>query len=185
MEVIEPSVALLFLRQGDDMIPIGFRAKDIPLEQDQNRVHRVGECLCGLAARDGQPVYSQDIHQDPRCTWTECKGAGLRSFGALPLVIQGRVIGVLGLGSEASRDFEKQSRFLEILATQAGLSLENALLFEKVEQHSEELEERVRERTADLEKKTRELEKFNKLFVDRELRMVELKKEIKKLREKL
>ena len=41
------------------------------------------------------------------------------------------------------------------------------------------------ERTAELEKKTRELERFNRLFVDRELRMVELKQEIKKLREKL
>ena len=31
------------------------------------------------------------------------------------------------------------------------------------------------ERTAELEKKTRDLERFNRLFVDRELRMMELK----------
>ena len=177
-EVIEPSMALLFLKQGDELFPMGFRAGDLPWKGDENRVHRVGECLCGLAARDGGPVYSADIHQDPRCAWTECKRAGLRSFAALPLVIQDRVIGVLGLGSEVNRNFEEQSRFLETLATQAGLSLENALLFEKIEQHSEVLEDRVKKRTAELEEKNEALQKFNKLFVGRELRMVELKERI-------
>lgn len=33
-------------------------------------------------------------------------------------------------------------------------------------------------------KKTRELEKFNRFFVDRELRMIELKKEIAELQKK-
>ena len=55
---------------------------------------------------------------------------------------------------------------------------------DEVRRLNEELEERVAARTAELEKKTRDLEKFNMLFVDRELRMVELKEEIKKLKEK-
>jgi DNA-binding NtrC family response regulator len=38
-----------------------------------------------------------------------------------------------------------------------------------------ELEQRVKERTAELEEKNAELERLNKLFVGRELRMVELK----------
>ena len=43
----------------------------------------------------------------------------------------------------------------------------------------------VAERTVELEKKTRDLERFNKLFVDRELRMVELKKRIGTLEREL
>ncbi len=46
---------------------------------------------------------------------------------------------------------------------------------------SEELEQRVKERTIELEAKNRELERMNKNFVGRELRMVELKKKIKEL----
>jgi PAS domain S-box-containing protein len=44
-----------------------------------------------------------------------------------------------------------------------------------------ELELRVRKRTAELERKNAELERMNKLFVGRELRMVELKKRIRDL----
>jgi PAS domain S-box-containing protein len=46
---------------------------------------------------------------------------------------------------------------------------------------NEELEERVKQRTAELEIKNAELERMNKIFVGRELRMVELKERIKML----
>ena len=46
---------------------------------------------------------------------------------------------------------------------------------------SEGLEKRVEERTRDLESKVQELEKFSKLTVGREMRMIELKKKIKEL----
>jgi HAMP domain-containing protein len=47
------------------------------------------------------------------------------------------------------------------------------------------LEKRVEERTRNLQDKMAELERFNKLTIGREMKMVELKKEIKKLKEKL
>jgi len=53
-----------------------------------------------------------------------------------------------------------------------------------VQQAHNELEKRVEERTAELEKMNEELERFNKLFVGRELRMIELKKYIAELEEK-
>jgi PAS domain S-box-containing protein len=52
---------------------------------------------------------------------------------------------------------------------------------EELHKLNEELEQRVRQRTAELEKKNAELQKTNKLFVGRELRMVELKERIRKL----
>ncbi|MBI4359444.1 MAG: HAMP domain-containing protein [Candidatus Nealsonbacteria bacterium] len=47
------------------------------------------------------------------------------------------------------------------------------------------LESQVKERTKDLQEKMGQLEKFNKLAVDRELKMIELKKDIKKLKTQL
>ena len=47
----------------------------------------------------------------------------------------------------------------------------------------EELEQRVQERTKELQEKVEELERIHKLTVGRELKMIELKKEIKELQE--
>lgn len=49
----------------------------------------------------------------------------------------------------------------------------------------EELERKVEERTKDLQEKIEELEKFYKLAVGRELKMVELKEKIRELEEEL
>jgi PAS domain S-box-containing protein len=50
---------------------------------------------------------------------------------------------------------------------------------------TEELEERVKDRTAELEAKNAELARLNKIFIGRELRMVELKENIRELEGKL
>ncbi|MGD0845338.1 MAG: PAS domain S-box protein [Geobacteraceae bacterium] len=46
---------------------------------------------------------------------------------------------------------------------------------------NEELEQRVKQRTVELEEKNKELNRMNKLFIGRELRMIELKKRIREL----
>jgi nitrate/nitrite-specific signal transduction histidine kinase len=45
---------------------------------------------------------------------------------------------------------------------------------------NEQLEKRVKERTSELEEKNAELHKMNRLFVGRELRMVELKEKMER-----
>jgi PAS domain-containing protein len=52
---------------------------------------------------------------------------------------------------------------------------------EKILALNEELEQRVKELTKELERRNHELEQMNKVFVGRELKMVELKKRIKEL----
>ena len=47
------------------------------------------------------------------------------------------------------------------------------------------LEEKIKERTKELQKRINELERFHRLTVGRELKMVGLKEEIKKLKEEL
>ena len=58
---------------------------------------------------------------------------------------------------------------------------ERKLAEDELEQHRKNLEKLVIERTIELERKNTDLERMNKLFVGRELRMVELKEKIAQL----
>ncbi len=177
-EALAPDLSLIFLREGDDLILQGFNAPDAKFRHEETPAHRVGQCLCGLAVRQGEALYSEDIHADLRCTWEECKKAGLRSLAALPLRSGEAVIGVLGIASASERDFAERAAFLEALAGQVALGIENARLYEQVHRHAAELEQRVRKRTA-------ELQRFVNLMAGREVRMAELKDVIRELRAQL
>ena len=130
IKAMESDLAFLFLRQGERLI----LQEMLPTEARQRLgavpEHRVGECLCGLAVREGRPIYSRDIHNDLRCTWEECRQAGFRSFAALPLRSGTEIIGVMGLAAMTERDFEARAGFLETLAHQVSGALANARLFQ-------------------------------------------------------
>ena len=55
----------------------------------------------------------------------------------------------------------------------------------EIKKFQESLEEQVKERTKELQDKIRELEKFQKITVGRELKMIELKKKIERLKNEL
>lgn len=99
---------------------------------------------------------------------------------SIPLAIKNNLVGLVNLGKRESETPFKQAdlRFLYILAEQVTLAIENAGLYRK-------LEAKVEERTKNLKEKTEKLERMNKLFVDRELRMKKLKEEIKELKRKM
>ena len=157
VDTIKPDIAVFFLREEDNLVLQGIEPRDSSLAQAGPPIHCLGECLCGLAASEGVCIYSHDIHTDPRCTWEECKKAGICSFVALPLKHGEDVIGILGLASRTKRDFSKQSDFLEALAAQVSIGVQNALLYQQAERHAAELELRVTERTTELQESQEKL----------------------------
>ncbi|RME83072.1 MAG: GAF domain-containing protein [Caldilineae bacterium] len=175
---LAPDLALVYLRQSERLLLAASGPPNTPYLYPEMPEHRVGECLCGLAASEGRPIYSEDIHCDLRCTWEECKRAGLRSFAALPLSGRDGIIGVLALASATRRDFSKQRDFLETVAAQVSMALQNALLHEEIRTHARELEDKVARRTA-------ELQGLVDAMVGREVRMAELKDAIRALRNQL
>ncbi|MBP7745424.1 MAG: PAS domain S-box protein [Phycisphaerae bacterium] len=156
---VAPDLALLFLRVGDELQLQAYRAPSALEEHLRSPVHRVGECLCGVAVSNGTPIFAADILSDPRCTLPECRDAGLRSFAALPLRGGDAIVGVLGLASKTPRDFAAQAEFLETLSRAIGMGVQNALLYEQLRANAarlgvvnEELQQEVaaRRRAEDL-----------------------------------
>ena len=154
-----PDQALLFLREGESLRLLASASGPQNPRQGEGPAHRLGECLCGLSARDGVPIYSMDIAADLRCSLEECRQAGVQSFAVLPLKRGDEVLGVLGLASSTQRDFDSQSTFLETLAAQVSVGLQNALLHQRVKAHAADLERCVEQRTAMLREANEDLVK--------------------------
>jgi len=73
----------------------------------------------------------------------------------------------------------------ELENAKSGLEIKVKARTKELEELTQNLEEQVKERTQELQKKVESLDKMNRLMVGRELKMVELKKEIKELKEEL
>jgi len=144
---LAPDLALLYLWQGDELVFQGARPDDASHHNEAAQL-QAGECLCGLALDAGKPVYSSNIHTDPRCTLAACKAAGLLSFAALPLLSPEGVLGVLGLAWATEQDVEARGGFLETIAQEIALGLYNALMYAKIQDNVDKLDLRVQDLAA-------------------------------------
>jgi len=92
--------------------------------------------------------------------------AALRSqvFANVPLVVQGRAIGVLGADRKHSRRPLSPSTLdlLQLFATQAALAIEHARLYEEWRLSAVELEAKVKDRTQALQEAMREAEEASR-----------------------
>ncbi len=143
-------MAKLFLLRENRLYQAGGRFGEIVLGT-QSQIFTLGECLCGLAVRDGRPVYAGDIENDERCSRAYCLAQGLRSVVALPLHSGETIIGALALGSVTRDAFADRLTFLETAAEQIVVGLQNALLLREIQERAAGLEEIVTERTRELQ----------------------------------
>jgi len=112
----------------------------------RHQVFRPGEGVAGTVAATRRALIVNDYqtfpHRLPELT-------AVTAAMAVPLLIEGRFIGTLSVGStQPGRAFTAEDlKLLELLAQPAASALENARLHEQVKRHAEELERKVEERT--------------------------------------
>ncbi|MBM4440153.1 MAG: GAF domain-containing protein [Candidatus Rokubacteria bacterium] len=91
--------------------------------------------IAGLALRERQPVSTPDLLTDERLTYSdrfksEAAQTAHRALLAVPLVVQGRDLGVLAAGDQTGRRFtDDDVRLVQAFADQAAVALENARLY--------------------------------------------------------
>ena len=113
----------------------------------------------GLAIVEGRTVHVSDVMAEPGdrfpVTRALAERVGFRSLVATPLLRQGTPIGTLVLRrTEAIPFSDTQIRLLEMFADQAVIAIENARLFEALEQRNADLQESNRQVTEALEQQT-------------------------------
>ena len=97
----------------------------------------VGQGIIGAAASTGRPVRVSDVHKDSR--YLNALDA-VQSELAVPLVLQGRVVGVLDIESSQLDYFTRnQQNILMMLATRISSAIENARLFERTRHQADTL----------------------------------------------
>ncbi|HUJ31328.1 MAG TPA: SpoIIE family protein phosphatase [Candidatus Acidoferrum sp.] len=96
-----------------------------------------GDGIIGAAASTGSPVRVGDVRKDPR--YLNALDS-VRSELAVPLVVRGRVIGVLDIESSQVDYFTPdQQNILTLVASRIGTAIENARLFANARDQADKL----------------------------------------------
>ena len=103
---------------------------------------RMGEGMAGQAALQSQIVQIRDLKSDPQTLVNapSLEKEGFVSYFAAPLISQGQVKGVLEVFHRSKLDSDIEwLYFLETLAGQAAIAIENTTLFEDLQRTNDEL----------------------------------------------
>lgn len=116
--------------------------------------------MAQIVARHGRPQRTDAVERDPDFA-PAAAAAGLKGPAlAVPLALKERMVGVILVGRLGEAPFtDADLRLLVTLADQTATAIDNARLYSEVRAFSENLEMKVRERTAELERAKAETEK--------------------------
>ena len=152
-EIIPYDLANIMLRESDELVfmhatrgyenysKAGFTATNIDLDSTP---------LINSVVTEKKSRIVSDTFLDP--DWVRVPGAEhVASWMGIPLIAGGEVIGLYSV-DKAERGYftEEDLRQAEALSGQAAVAIQNAQLYEQIQQHTEELETRVAKRTEEL-----------------------------------
>src|SRR4051795_10791909 len=130
-EILDADTAAILLLDEAGELLHAHAAKGIEEEVEQGVTIPVGKGFPGRVVAERRPIAIEDVrHADIFNPILRQKG--IRSLLGVPLLIQGRVLGVLHVGSLTPRHFTAEDRdLLQHAADRAALAIEHAQLSER------------------------------------------------------
>lgn len=137
--------------------------------------------LWGHALDTKIPFYTNMPAEHPATVGVPEGHIEMKRFLTVPVLLAEELVGQIAL-SNATRDYtDRDLEVINRIAEFYALAIQQKRAENELCKLNEELEQRVKQRTAELEEKNILLERVNRIFVGRELRMVELKDKIQEL----
>lgn len=128
--------SVLLMETGTNNLYVRFAIGHRPDVVEHWRIP-VGDGIIGAAAQTGQAIRVGDVLKDPRYLPAADE---VRSELAVPLIVGGRVIGVMDIESREPDYFTpSQQTILTLVASRIGTAVENARLFENTRKQAETL----------------------------------------------
>jgi PAS domain S-box-containing protein len=150
ISMIRVDAALVFLMDGEagELAIAAHRGVSDEFAQSISRV-KLGEGFNGKVAQSGEPLFVEDVSQDPSATKMAVVKEGIRSQLIVPLKSKGKVVGTLCVAARGRGRFRRDEvELLTAIGNQIGVAVENARLYEQEREATRQLrvsEERYRE----------------------------------------
>jgi sigma-B regulation protein RsbU (phosphoserine phosphatase) len=127
--------AILLLNDRTNDLRMRFQVGHTP--ETERRRFRIGEGIIGEAASRKEPVLINDVRTSKNYV---SANEAVRSELAVPLIVKGRVIGVIDIESEEVGYFQEEHlRLLELTASRVAVAIENARLYTRVSRQAQTL----------------------------------------------
>lgn len=128
---LNADTAAVLLLDEDREVLVARAAKGIEEEVRQGVQIPLGRGFAGRIAAERRPIILERVSK-PEIVNPILEQTGIRSLVGVPLLVEGRVIGVLHAGTLVPRSFnEDDVRLLQLAADRAALAIDNARLSEQ------------------------------------------------------
>ena len=153
-KVMQAEASSVFLIDNENN-ELYFEIATGPKQEEVKKIRlKMGEGIAGWVAYTGESLLVPDVQKDPRFAKRVDKQTHFitRSVICVPLKVRNQTIGVVQVLNKIGGDtFSKSEiKFLEALASQAAIAIENANLYEHLEERAEQLNKELKEANVNL-----------------------------------
>ncbi|MRR07676.1 MAG: GAF domain-containing protein, partial [Deltaproteobacteria bacterium] len=132
--------SLMLVNERDELYILAGRGIDLNLVRTYRA--KIGEGIAGVVAKNRTPMLVENLANEPRFKGMTRDRYRTNSFVSCPIISKNRLLGVLNINDNAASASFNEDEFslIKIIANQAAIALENAMLVSQLRFKATELE---------------------------------------------